>query len=637
MAYAPISDYALIGDCHGAALVRNDGSIDWACLWRFDSPPVFCRLLDDARGGHFALVARDVVTRKRRYLGETNVLETTFLTATGEARLLDCFTMRIGGGHDPHRQLLRVVDGVAGTVTFDVVCRPRFDYGELHPWLREIDGVFTAVGGDTAFVLQSDEPLRIDVPDVALVGELTVAAGQRRRLSLTACEPHDLRTRRLTRQQIDSRLDATIDWWERWVKKGNCIGGARYREAVVRSALVLKLLTCARTGAVIAAPTTSLPEQLGGPRNWDYRFSWVRDATLTLAALLAVGHPEVATGFKMFLERATAGNASEIQIMYGCYGERRLTEIELPHLEGWRQSRPVRIGNAAADQLQLDIYGELLDAAHLWHHAGSPVTDEGWRFLRGLVEVAARGWEQPDRGIWEVRGEPRHFVYSKAMCWCALERGIQAAERYGLEADLGRWRAARHAVRNAIEEEGVDRERGCFVQAFGSRELDASLLRLPMFGFISALHPRMKATVRAIEEDLVVDGLVRRYRAERTGDGLPGNEGVFLMGSFWLVDVLTMQGREDEARLLFDRLLALGNDVGLFSEEYDPASGQQMGNFPQAFTHVALIGAAEQLTRVRGGEPMCHAVSERRRRPRQCPQRPTAHHAPSRRRAPKKR
>jgi GH15 family glucan-1,4-alpha-glucosidase len=630
MAYAPISDYAFIGDCHGAALVRRDGSIDWACLWRFDSAPLFCRLLDDANGGHFSVAPRAALAVRRRYLPETNVLETTFLTETGEARLIDCFTMRIGGGQNPYRQVLRVVEGVAGVVTCDVVCAPRFDYGELHPWLRELDGVYTAVGGDTAFVLQSDTRLRIDRAGSSFVGELSVTAGRRRRLSLVACEPHELelKTRRLKARQLDRRLDNTIDWWRRWVARGTRTPG-RYRRAVVRSALVLKLLTCARTGAVIAAPTTSLPEAVGGPRNWDYRFAWVRDATMTLAALLAVGHPEVATGFKRFLERATAGDAAEVQIMYGSYGERRVTEIELSHLEGWRGSRPVRIGNGAANQLQLDLFGELMDAAHLWYQVGCPVTDDGWRFLRGIVDTAVQKWRDPDRGIWEIRGEPQHFVYSKVMCWCALERGIRAVERLGLPADVERWRDARAELRQAIEQRGVDPERGCFVQSFDSRELDASLLRLPMVGFVDARDPRMLATVKAIEKDLLIgDGLVRRYRPAQTDDGLTGGEGAFLMASFWLVDILAMQDRVDDAIRLFERLLTLGNDLGLYSEEYDPTTGEQLGNFPQAFTHVALIGAAEQLARARVGRALVCSVSERRRRREHRPQRPTAHHAP---------
>ncbi|HSQ63531.1 MAG TPA: glycoside hydrolase family 15 protein [Polyangiaceae bacterium] len=641
MTYTPIADYALIGDCHGSALVSREGAIDWACVARFDDGAMFCRLLDQDKGGTFSLTPRERTSVTRRYLPDTNVLETTFTTKTGTARVLDCFTMRAHGRTQPYRQLLRVVEGDRGAVTFDALIQPRFDYASLRPWLRHFPdrGVYSAVGGDDAFVLQADVPLRIAEEDASFRGEVAVRGGQRRRFSIVAQPPYDMKLERLPDGAIDRRLNATIAWWRRWVKRGSY--DAAYRGPVVRSALLLKLLTCAPTGAVIAAPTTSLPERPGGERNWDYRFSWVRDSAHTLAALFAVGHPEVATGFKLFIERATAGHADDLQVVYGCYGERRLTEEQLNYLDGYGGSRPVRVGNGAARQRQLDVYGELLNAAHLWRRAGTGVTEDGWRFLRGLVDAACAHWNEPDRGLWEVRGEPRHFVESKVMCWVALERGVRAAEELGLACDLERWRSVREEIRSTIERKGVDPGHGGFVQSFGSREVDASLLLLPIVGFVDANDPRMRATVDAIERDLCDGLLVRRYRPGAAPDGLHGGEGAFLMASFWLVDVLAMQGRLAEAESRFQRLLALANDVGLFSEECDLSSRELLGNFPQAFTHMAVINSAEQLYRLRsGGDHKCSVTERGNVRANRPIGRDTLHHtqsphrpAPSRRRA----
>ncbi|BDG02862.1 glucoamylase [Anaeromyxobacter oryzae] len=596
--YEPISSYALIGDCHSTALVSASGSIDWACLRRFDAGSVFSRLLDAKRGGAFELRAAELVRSRRSYLEDTNVLETVFETATGRARVLDCFAMRTGGSRTPYQQLLRVVEGLEGEVSFAAVIEPRFDYGALAPWLRHHPGedVYSAVGGDDAVVVGAGCPLTIDHHAVRLHGNFVVAAGQRCRFSLVASMAHEMVPRRVPDRTIDRRLKVTIAWWSRWVGKGKY--WPEYRPYVVRSALVLKALTCAPTGAIVAAPTTSLPEVIGGHRNWDYRYSWIRDSTLTLSALVSVGHEDVARGFKLFIERSTAGRAADLQIMYGCYGERRLPELELPHLDGYRGSRPVRVGNAATAQRQLDAFGELLDLWHLAVHLGSAVSDDEWRFLRGLVEAARVLWKKPDQGLWEMRGPPRHFVHSKVMCWVALDRGIELAESRQLHCDLDGWREARAEIRQVVEQRGVDPERGCFVQAFESRELDASLLLLPIVGFVDAGDPRMRATVARIEEELGVDGLlVRRYRST-VGDGLSGEEGYFLMASFWLVEVLAMQGRIEEAEARFRRLLELGNDVHLFAEEYQPGVGH-LGNFPQAFTHIAIIGAAQQLADAR--------------------------------------
>lgn len=610
MSYADISDYALIGDCHGSALVSRSGSIDWACIARFDSGGVFNAILDATKGGRFTITARQHTSTSRRYLPDTNVLETVMVTSTGSVRIIDCFTMHEGGKQLPYRQLLRIVEGIDGAVDVDVSIVPRFDYASLRPWLAHVSpGVHSAVGGADSIVIQTELPMQLDRKGARFQETFRLGPGERRRFSVVACPPYSMETARLTPSELDARLEATTKWWRHWIARGQY--DERHREAVKRSALVLKLLTCAPTGAIIAAPTTSLPESLGNTRNWDYRFSWIRDSAHVLAALLAIGHPEVAGGFKLFIERASAGRAEDLQVVYGCYGERRLSEIDLHHLEGYRQSRPVRAGNAAAEQVQLDVYGELLDAAHLWRRAGSPVTEDGWRFIRGLVEATCVKWKDPDRGIWEIRGEPTHFVQSKVMCWVALDRGIAAAEETGFGCDIERWRRVRSEIRETILREGVDKERGCFVQAFGSKRIDASLLLVPMVGFLPATDPRVVATVKAIMEDLHSDGFIQRYQTEGGHDGFHEGEGAFLMTSFWLVDVLAMQGKQKEAEDLFDRLLSIANDVGLYSEEYDPHAGQFLGNFPQAFSHMALINSASQLQRGRANLSCSRPIAER--------------------------
>lgn len=609
--YVPIGDYALIGDCHSAALVSSRGDIDWACVRRFDGGGIFCRLLDARKGGAFELRAHDLTGTRRAYLEDTNVLETVFETRTGRARVLDCFTMRQGGGRQPYQQLLRVVEGLEGEVAFEVVIEPRFDYGALAPWLRHHPeaGVYSGVGGDDAIVIGADVPLTIDTSSVRIHGGFVLGPRHRRRFSIVSSMAHEMVVKRIPDHALDRRLQQTIAWWRRWVAKGRY--WPQYREHVVRSALVLKALTCAPTGAIVAAPTTSLPEAIGGTRNWDYRYSWIRDSTLTLAALFSVGHVDVAKGFRRFIERTAAGRASDIQIMYGCYGERRLPELELSHLEGYRRSRPVRVGNAAATQRQLDVFGELLDLWHFSVQAGDPISEDEWRFLHGLVEEARTLWERPDQGLWEMRGPPRHFVHSKVMCWVALDRGIELAEAHGLSCDLEGWRRTREEIRDTIERRGVDPRRGCYVQAFGSTELDASLLLLPMVGFVEAASPRMVATAESIDRELGVDGLlIRRYQGA-VDDGLPGGEGFFLMASFWFVQVLAMQGRVEEAEGRFRRLLALGNDVHLFAEEYEPRAGH-LGNFPQAFTHVAILGAAQHLRDARHHGPAPRSSSGHR-------------------------
>jgi GH15 family glucan-1,4-alpha-glucosidase len=600
--YPPIADYALLADCHSAALVSRAGSIDWACLRRFDAASSFGRILDWDDGGFFALLARDEVERTRRYLDDSLVVETTVRTENGSARVLDCFAMRQGGTAAPYHQLLRVVEGLDGTVTFDADIAPRFDYGELRPWLRghASTGAYTAVGGDTALIISSPCELQVNDEHDWLRGALTVEAGERCGFAVEARMAHVLTAEVCPQDEVLRRLDETIAWWRRW--SGNTATGERYTREIRRSAAVLKGLTCAPTGAIVAAPTTSLPETLGGERNWDYRYTWIRDATLTLAALSVAGHPEVARGFRDYLMRTAAGSAADLQIMYGIYGQRHLPEYTVD-LDGYRGSRPVRVGNAAYRQVQHDMYGQILDAADLWRRAPSEeerkeIDVDEWRFLRQVVERAIAVWDEPDRGIWEIRGEPQHFVHSKVMLWVALDRGIRTVEETDLgNVDLERWRGVRDAIRHAIDTKGVHPEHGYFVQTFGSTQLDASLLQLPMVGFVPADDERMVATVDAIMRELAVppEGFLLRYRVDETDDGLAGEEATFLMCSFWLVDVLAMQGRVAEATELFEKLLAVGNDLGLFAEEYDASTGQLLGNFPQAFTHLALINSAHQL------------------------------------------
>ena len=601
-AYRPIGDYAFLSDCHSSALVSTHGSIDWACLARFDAGSVFARLLDVDRGGFCAIrPVASIIGAERRYRPGTLVLETTMRTAGGSIRCTDAFAMASGGAAHPHGELLRLVEAVDGAVEIEVVVEPRFDYGSTRPWLRaREDGRMTAVGGDDALVLATSRPLGIDRAGCRFAARLTVREGEGFAMSLVSSPAHLIDTARADHAGVAGRLTTTVRWWRRWSRRTEVSGG--HAELIARSAMTLKGLTCAPTGAIVAAPTTSLPEVPGGSANWDYRYSWVRDSTLALAALAEVGHDEVARGFRDFVMRSSAGHAEELQIMYGPYGERSLPERELD-LEGWRGSAPVRIGNGAATQTQLDVYGHLLDAVHLWHAGGERISDDEWAFLVGVVDQAALRRDDADSGIWEMRGPPRQFVHSKVMIWVALDRGIRLAADHGHPAGaVDRWREARDAVRHDVETRGVDPDRGNFVQFYGTRELDASLLKLPLVGFCDANDERMRATTDAIVEELAVppQGFLRRYRDDGSGDSTAAeSEGVFLLCSFWLVEVLALQGRTDEATALFERLAGLANDVGLFSEEYDVRERQLLGNFPQAFTHLGLIAAEKRLREAR--------------------------------------
>ena len=598
--YPPIGDYALIGDCHSVALVSRTGSVDWACPRRFDAGSCFARILDWQGGGHCSITPTDLSEPPlRSYVDGTLVLETTFRSADGECRVYDCFTMRRGGADHPRRELLRVVEGVRGRVELRMHIVARFDYGEVKPWVRRHGPrQYSSIGGDDALVIWSDAELdRVDDHDLEAV--FSVGEGERVRLSLVAAEPatidpapHDPPSP----EDLDKRLDDTIKWWQRWRSQGRLDGP--YGDAALRSAVVLKALTNAPTGAVVAAATTSLPEALGAGRNWDYRYSWVRDSQFTVRSLRELGFEKEADGFRRFVERSAAGSVENLQIMYGVGGERRLVELELPHLEGYKKSAPVRIGNGAAQQLQLDVFGYLLDLAWEWHRMGSSPDDDYWRFLLTLIDAAAERWKEPDSGIWEMRGKPRHFVHSKAMCWVAVDRGLSLAEECMRRAPTKRWKAARDEIREELETKGFDAKLNTFVQSYGSKGVDASLLLLPNFGFVAYDDPRMVGTTDAVRHELDTgDGLLLRYKG---ADSLKGQEGTFLACSFWLVECLANQGRLDEAREVFERAAGTANDLGLFSEEVDVKDGSLLGNFPQGISHFSHVAAAVALSRKSG-------------------------------------
>ena len=590
--YPAIDGYAFIADCHSAALVSSAGSIDWCCMPRYDSASSFGRLIGWDQGGHCSVEAAEADRPPtRRYIDDSLVLETTFRAGGGEARVIDCFTMREGGARDPHRQLLRTFEGARGTVRFRVALVPRFDYGEVRPWIRrEGPGLYTAIGGNDGLVIWTDARSLEPGADHDLSLDLTVAAGERVRLSIAYVTPDELEWSRpdpLTAADVDERLEYTLRWWRDWAQRAD--GGS---PATIRSAAVLRGLQHGATGAIAAAPTTSLPERIGGGRNWDYRYSWIRDSAFGARSLAELGFVDEADRFRRFAQRSAAGHVDDLQIFYGIGGERRLDESELD-LEGYRGSRPVRVGNGARGQLQLDAYGELVGLAWRWHRRGNSPDDDTWQFVTSVVDAAAERWNEKDSGIWEWRGDPLHFVHSKVMCWSALERGLRLAEECGRAAPAERWRAARDEVREAIETKGYDAERGVFVQAFGSDEMDAALLLLPSTGFVRYDDERMVRTVDAVREELGVGGLLRRYRNH---DGLEGEEGVFLACSFWLAECLARQARDEEARATFERAVSTGNDLGLFAEEYDPERGEMIGNFPQALTHLAHVRAALALS-----------------------------------------
>ena len=590
--YPPIDDYALLADSHSVALVSRAGSIDWCCIQRIDAGSCFGRLLDWEKGGFCSISPKDGSEgTSRRYLDETLVLETTFHSDGGVARLYDFYALPASTQEYPYRQLVRILEGVSGSVEFDLRVVPRFDYGSLMPWIRQ-EGlrVYSAIGGNDGLLIFTDDEVWTS-DDHALEGSATVHAGERVRLSILSVPPEQLdydRPAAPEPDELDRRLEQTVKWWRGWSSELRFKGP--YRPGVLRSAITIKALMNDLTGAVAAAATTSLPESPGGTLNWDYRYSWIRDSFFSARALADIGFEAVADDFRRFVERSSAGNARQLQLMYGMGGERRLTEEELGHLEGYRGAQPVRVGNAAAGQLQLDMYGELLELSWRWHRRGNSPDDDYWRFLAEIVEVAAERWSEPDSGIWEQRDGQKHFVHSKVMCWSALDKGLRLAEECMRKAPERRWKKTRDEIRETVEEEGYDEGRGVFVRAFGEDDLDAALLLLPRVGFVGYEDGRMVRTTDAIREELDDDGLLKRYRTD--GDE---PEGAFLACSFWLAECLAKQGRTEDARAVFDRTLATGNDLSLFSEEYDTARGEMLGNFPQGLTHLSHISAAVAL------------------------------------------
>ncbi|HYC33741.1 MAG TPA: glycoside hydrolase family 15 protein [Gemmatimonadales bacterium] len=579
---ARIEDYALIGDCLSAALVGRDGSIDWLCLPRFDSGAMFAALLGDESHGRWRIAPAGPYRVTRCYRGDSLVLETLFETATGRCRLVDGMLL---GTPDP--DLVRLVEGVSGSVELEMDLTIRFDYGSIVPWLRRSgDRSFHAIGGPDAVEFTS--PVDFENRDFHTRAKFTVREGERLPFVLVWHPSH-----RVVRQEIEDpvgALEATVREWETWAS--HCTVDGEGRGGIVRSLLTLKALTYKPTGGMVAAPTTSLPEWIGGGRNWDYRYCWVRDATFTLYALVLTGYRDEAAAWVEWLVRAVAGTPSEANIMYGLAGERRLPELELGWLPGYEGSRPVRTGNAACEQLQLDIFGELMDTAWLALKSGIPISQTSWNVFRAMLDHLRTIWREPDEGIWEIRGPRKHFTHSKVMAWVAFDRGIKIARRAKLEAPVEAWLAERDRIRDEVCERGFDPDKGSFTQAYGEDLLDASLLMLPLVGFLPVDDRRVAGTIAAIERELMAGGFVRRYDTHRTEDGLEPGEGVFLPCSFWLVDVYILQGRDAEARVLFERLLALRNDVGLLSEEYDPAAGRLLGNFPQAFSHIACVNTA---------------------------------------------
>ncbi|MEU6258276.1 glycoside hydrolase family 15 protein [Streptomyces sp. NPDC047043] len=581
-----IEDYALIGDEQTAALVGRDGSVDWLCLPRFDSAACFARLLGDEENGHWRIAPKGAEgpCTRRAYRPGTLVLDTEWETTEGAIRVTDLMPQR-----ERAPDLVRVVEGLGGRVTVRSTLRIRFDYGSIVPWVRKSGEHRVAVAGPDSVWLRSEPEVHTWGKDFGTHSEFTVEEGEKVAFVLTWHPSHEPRPKLVDPYKA---LRTSVRDWEKW--SGRCRYDGPYRDAVVRSLITLKALTYRPTGGIVAAPTTSLPEEPGGVRNWDYRYCWLRDSTLTLNVGLSAGYREEAEAWRDWLLRAVAGDPADLQIMYGLAGERRLPEFELPWLAGFADSTPVRIGNEAVNQLQLDVYGEVMDSLSLARSSGLPTKPHMWAIQAALIDWLRSEWRQPDEGLWEVRGGRRHFVHSKVMVWVAADRAVRAVEENPkLSGDLDAWRELREEVHREVCEKGYDPERNTFTQYYGSRELDASLLLIPRVGFLPPDDPRVVGTIDAVREELGHGGFLRRYSTDGTTvDGLPGDEGTFLVCSFWLADALHMTGRREEARKLFERLVGLTNDVGLLSEEYDPVEDRQLGNFPQAFSHVGLVHTA---------------------------------------------
>ncbi len=588
-----IEDYALIGDAHTAALVSVDGSIDWLCFPRFDSPACFAALLGTDENGHWRIAPREAHARSdRRYRGDTLVLETEWTTPDGTVRVIDFMPPR-----DDAPDVVRIVEGVSGRMAMRSELRLRFDYGHLVPWVRRDDGQIVAVAGPDAVSLRSD--VNQYGKGFATYADFEITAGDRAWFVLTWHASHE---------PVPKPVDAlaarrpTETFWTDWISRRADTG--RSSEEVTRSLLTLKALTYSPSGGIVAAPTTSLPEQLGGARNWDYRYCWLRDATMTLAALLRSGYTEEAKAWRDWLLRAIAGSPKDLQIMYGVTGERRLTELTCDWLPGFAGSAPVRIGNAATEQLQLDVFGEVMDVLALARETKVGASDDAWALQRGLMRHLTEIWTEPDEGIWEVRGGRRQFTYSKVMAWVAFDRAARAVERFGMRGPAAEWRATAAEIHRQVCEQAYDADRNTFTQAYGSKALDAAVLLIPQVGFLPPDDPRVVGTVEAVQRGLASDGFIRRYDTDHTDDGVPGDEGAFLICSFWLADSLALIGRHGESRTLYEKLVALRNDVGLLAEEYDPVSGRMLGNFPQAFSHLGLVNTAWHLSEVGAYDPL---------------------------------
>lgn len=578
----------MIGDCHTAALVSKQGSIDWLCLPHFDSGACFAALLGTPDNGHWSICpAEPVKSIRRRYREGTLILETEFETENGAVTLVDCMTPR-----NESPDLLRMVVGTRGQVKMNMELVIRFDYGSIVPWVRKTERGISAIAGPDMLGLRTGVPLRGE--NFKTVAMFTVSERQKVPFDLTWYPSHRDEPSTLN---VEDAIQETDDWWREW--SDLCSYKGEWREAVLRSLITLKALTFLPTGGITAAPTTSLPEALGGVRNWDYRFCWVRDATLTLHSLLDAGYHDEANEWREWLLRAVAGSPSELNIVYGIRGERRLTELELPWLAGYENSAPVRTGNAASTQFQLDIFGEVANTLYQFREAGlePPPEDEGEDVAQALIEFLETGWERPDDGIWEVRGPRRHFVHSKMMAWVAVDRAIRSVENGWFTGDIEKWTTLRDKIHKQVCDQGFDSGLNSFVQYYGSKHLDASLLMIPLVGFLPATDPRVLGTVKAIEDHLMDNGFVARYTMDPDVDGLPHGEAKFLACTYWLADNYILQGRQEEAVRIFERLLDIRNDVGLLSEEYDPDAKRLLGNFPQAFTHVGLVNTAFNIGR----------------------------------------